>query len=95
MEQVEQVSRAEGLARVRRVVAKAFPGATVTTNDDANPATPMAVTATWRRGTIIKAVRADSIRSTLEEFEARAISILTAFQTSNVPVRYQEDQTEA
>lgn len=88
------LTRADALKIIRQKIAKEFPGATVTTNDDANPATPMAVTCTWRRGTIVKAVRADSIRSTLEEFEARAISILTAFQTQNVPVRYQTKQED-
>ena len=90
----QQLSRAEALAQVRRAVALKFPGAAITSNDDANPATPMAITATWRRGTIVKAIRAESIRSTPEEFSQRAGHLLAVFQTNNVPARYQTKPTD-
>lgn len=82
-------SRAEQLGIVREAVKAKFPTAEITTNDDANPATPMTVTARWRHGTIIKAVRADTLQISASDFAAKAISKLSAFQEQRVPSQYQ------
>jgi hypothetical protein len=80
-------TRAEILAGVRATLVRTFPKAQFTTNDDANPATPMTVTASWKAGRIVKVVRADSITSTPDEFIEKATRLLSGFQQANVPAR--------
>jgi hypothetical protein len=76
------IGRAEKLSRVRDALKKRLPLATITTNDDANPATPMIVKAEWSGGRIWKVVRADSISTSIEEFVSRASAVLEKYQAS-------------
>lgn len=83
-----ELSRPEQLAQVRKVLRDKFPKAKFSTNDDANPATPMTVTASWNNGRILKTVRADSPTSTPDQFASKAIAVLAPFQDNNVPSRH-------
>lgn len=83
------MTRADQLLAVREALSAKFPKATFTTNDDANPATPMMVRAEWGNGRIVKTVRANSARSTTDEFLSKAIALLEPFQADNVPTRHQ------
>jgi hypothetical protein len=85
---METTSRADQLAEVRRDLGKKFPKAKFFTNDDANPATPFIVRAEWGNGKVIKTVRADSPRSTVQEFLSKAVAVLEPFQADNVPTRH-------
>jgi hypothetical protein len=85
----ELLTRAGQLAKIRKALQEKFPRATFSTNDDANPSTPMSVRAEWGNGRIIKTVRANSPRSTADEFLSKAISLLEPFQADNVPSRHQ------
>lgn len=81
-------SRADELGLVRAKLRAAFPAASFTTNDTANPATPMNVRATWGNGSIIKSVRADSPSSTVEQFLKKALPVFERFQRDNVPSKH-------
>lgn len=85
---MEQPSRAEQLAQVRKDLKAKFPAATFSTNDDANPATPMTVRAEWGNGKIAKIVRADSPSSTVQQFVSKVIAVLTPFEADAVPSRH-------
>lgn len=78
-------TRTENLATVRQVLQKRFPKATFTTNDDANPATPMIVKATWAGGRIYKVARADSITTPVDVFVQKAADLFERFQSNAVP----------
>jgi len=84
-------SRVGQLAQVRGALAEKFPFATFTTNDSANPATPMTVRAEWGNGKVLKLVRADSPSSTVEQFLSKVIAVLEPFQADNVPGRHKSD----
>jgi hypothetical protein len=86
MEQL--ISRVDQLAQVRAALKKKFPKATFSTNDDANPATPISVRVEWGNGKVIKTVRADSPTSTVEQFLSKAIRVLEPFERDNVPARH-------
>lgn len=88
--QVAAPTRAEQLAVVRKVLSAAFPTAEITTNDDANPATPFVVKLSWNSGRIIKTVRADSPSATPEQFLSKAQPLLERFQIENVPARHKQ-----
>lgn len=87
MEQA-QPSRADQLAQVRKDLKTKFPSALFSTNDDANPATPMTVRAEWGNGKIVKTVRADSPSSTVEQFLRKVVAVLEPFQADAVPSRH-------
>lgn len=78
-------TRPQALAKIQAALKRRFPAATITTNADMNPATPMAVTAAWGHGKIVKAVRADGINVSPDDFLAKAVPVLEKFQASNVP----------
>lgn len=80
--------RAAQLAEVREVIAAKFPFAEIHTNDDANPATPFIVQMSWANGRIKKVVRADSYKMTVQQFLAKALPLIQAFQNNNVPTRH-------
>lgn len=82
------VSRADQLALVRKHLKMAFPDANFVTNDDANAATPMSVRAEWGNGRYVKAVRADNLSSTAQDFLSKAKSVLEPFQAANIPARH-------
>lgn len=85
----QPISRADQLANVREALKVKFPKASFSTNDDANPATPMSVRAEWGNGKTVKTVRADSPTSTAEQFLSKAIRVLEPFQADAVPTRHQ------
>lgn len=85
----QPISRSDQLAMVRTALKVKFPKAAFTTNDDANPATPMSVRAEWGNGKIVKTVRADSPTATAEQFLSKAIAVLEPFQADAVPTRHQ------
>lgn len=74
--------RNEALARIKREVVALYPTAVVQTNDDTNPATPMAITAQW--GTQLKAIRAESIATDQEAFRLRVLAELAGFHKARV-----------
>lgn len=84
------MARPDDLALVRAELGEKFPAATFTTNDDANPATPMGVTASWANGRILKTVRADSISSSVQDFIAKAVRIIGPFESNAVPTKHKQ-----
>lgn len=85
---MESLSRTDQLTQVKLALKRTFPKATFSTNDDANPATPMTVRAEWGNGRIKKIVRADSSTSTVEDFLRKATAILKPFEAEAVPNRH-------
>jgi len=82
-------TRSENLAQVRHALQKRFPRAELTTNDDANPATPMIVKASWSGGRIHKVARADSINTPVDVFVQKAGDLFERFQANAIPSRDQ------